>query len=95
MDSIHSRIRTAFSSSSPATASNRRPAAATAEVLLAAHHIRVARGDYNTAKVHLADAIELLIAALAAVALGRPLSEEPVLARRVRGSRLRSRHARR
>jgi catechol 2,3-dioxygenase-like lactoylglutathione lyase family enzyme len=29
-----------------------------AEVLLAAHHIRVARGDYNIKEEHLADAIE-------------------------------------
>ena len=28
------------------------------EVLLAAHHIRVARGDYNIKEEHLADAIE-------------------------------------
>ncbi len=28
------------------------------EVLLEAHKIRVARGDYNIAEVHLADAIE-------------------------------------
>ena len=33
-----------------------------AEVLLEAHRIRVARGDYNIAPVHLADAIELLVA---------------------------------
>ena len=31
-----------------------------AEVLLEAHRIRVARGDYNIARVHLADAIEQL-----------------------------------
>ena len=31
-----------------------------ADVLLAAHRIRVERGDYNIAKVHLADAIEQL-----------------------------------
>jgi glyoxalase family protein len=31
-----------------------------AEVLLAAHRIRVARGDYNIAPIHLADAIEQL-----------------------------------
>jgi catechol 2,3-dioxygenase-like lactoylglutathione lyase family enzyme len=31
-----------------------------AEVLLEAHRIRVARGDYNIAQVHLADAIEAL-----------------------------------
>ena len=33
-----------------------------AEVLLEAHRIRVARGDYNIAPVHLADAIEQLAA---------------------------------
>jgi catechol 2,3-dioxygenase-like lactoylglutathione lyase family enzyme len=33
-----------------------------AEVLLEAHRIRVASGDYNIALVHLADAIELLVA---------------------------------
>ena len=32
-----------------------------AEVLLEAHRIRVARGDYNIAEVHLADAIEALV----------------------------------
>jgi catechol 2,3-dioxygenase-like lactoylglutathione lyase family enzyme len=32
-----------------------------AEVLLAAHHIRVARGDYNIAQEHVADAIEALV----------------------------------
>jgi catechol 2,3-dioxygenase-like lactoylglutathione lyase family enzyme len=32
-----------------------------AEVLLEAHHIRVARGDYNIAEVHLADAIEDMV----------------------------------
>src|SRR3954468_3863965 len=31
-----------------------------AEVLLEAHRIRVARGDYNIAEIHLADAIEAL-----------------------------------
>lgn len=33
-----------------------------ADVLFAAHNIRVARGDYNIAEVHLADAIEQLMA---------------------------------
>ena len=33
-----------------------------AEVLLEAHRIRVANGDYNIAPVHLADAIERLVA---------------------------------
>ena len=32
-----------------------------AEVLLEAHKIRVARGDYNIAPIHLADAIETLV----------------------------------
>lgn len=32
------------------------------EVLLEAHKIRVARGDYNIAEVHLADAIEQIVA---------------------------------
>jgi hypothetical protein len=31
-------------------------------VLFEAHHIRVARGDYNIKEVHLADAIEKLVA---------------------------------
>ena len=33
-----------------------------ADVLLEAHRLRVARGDYNIAEIHLADAIELLAA---------------------------------
>ena len=33
-----------------------------AEVLLEAHKIRVERGDYNIAEIHLADALELLVA---------------------------------
>ena len=33
-----------------------------ADVLFAAHNIRLARGDYNIAEVHLADAIEQLMA---------------------------------
>jgi catechol 2,3-dioxygenase-like lactoylglutathione lyase family enzyme len=32
-----------------------------AQVLLEAHRLRVARGDYNIGEVHLADAIELLV----------------------------------
>jgi catechol 2,3-dioxygenase-like lactoylglutathione lyase family enzyme len=32
-----------------------------AEVLLEAHHIRVARGDYNITEEHLADAVEAMI----------------------------------
>jgi hypothetical protein len=34
-----------------------------AEVLLEAHHLRVARGDYNIKEEHLADAIENMIEA--------------------------------
>jgi catechol-2,3-dioxygenase len=33
-----------------------------AEILKEAHRIRVARGDYNIAEIHLADAIETLVA---------------------------------
>ncbi|NHX27443.1 VOC family protein, partial [Escherichia coli] len=33
-----------------------------ADVMIEAHRIRVARGDYNIAEIHLADAIELLVA---------------------------------
>ena len=33
-----------------------------ADVMIEAHRIRVARGDYNIAELHLADAIELLVA---------------------------------
>lgn len=33
-----------------------------ADVMLEAHKVRVARGDYNIAEIHLADAIEALIA---------------------------------
>ncbi|MGC9369717.1 MAG: VOC family protein [Paracoccaceae bacterium] len=33
-----------------------------ADVMIEAHRIRVERGDYNIAEVHLADAIELLVA---------------------------------
>ena len=36
-----------------------------ADVLLEAHKLRVERGDYNIAEVHLADAIEALVDALA------------------------------
>lgn len=32
-----------------------------AEVLLEAHRLRVARGDYNIAEIHLADAIEMIV----------------------------------
>ena len=31
------------------------------DVMLEAHKIRVARGDYNIAEIHLADALELLV----------------------------------
>lgn len=33
-----------------------------ADVMIEAHRIRVARGDYNIAEIHLADAIEMLVA---------------------------------
>ena len=49
------------------------------DVLLEAHKLRLARGDYNIAEIHLADAIEMIDRALATVALGRPLAEKPVL----------------
>lgn len=32
-----------------------------ADVMIEAHHLRVARGDYNIAEIHLADAIEALV----------------------------------
>ena len=49
---------------SPRCATNLRPPRGHthADVLLAAHRIRVERGDYNIAPVHLADAIEQLVA---------------------------------
>jgi len=37
------------------------PGRSHAEVLLAAHHIRIAKGDYNIKEEHLADAIEQMI----------------------------------
>jgi catechol 2,3-dioxygenase-like lactoylglutathione lyase family enzyme len=37
------------------------PGSSHAEVLLEAHRIRVERGDYNIAEIHLADAIESLV----------------------------------
>jgi catechol 2,3-dioxygenase-like lactoylglutathione lyase family enzyme len=37
------------------------PGRSHAEVLLEAHRIRVGRGDYNIAPIHLADAIEVLV----------------------------------
>ena len=48
-----------------------------ADVLLEAHKLRVERGDYNIDRVHLADAIEALVRAVAAVALGRPRPKDP------------------
>ena len=47
-------------------------------MLLEAHKLRVERGDYNIDREHLADAIEALVRALARVAVGRPLAEEPL-----------------
>lgn len=38
------------------------PGSSHAEVLIEAHRIRVARGDYNIAEIHLADAIEAIVA---------------------------------
>ena len=49
-----------------------------ADVLLEAHKLRVERGDYNIAQDHLADAIEALVSAIAGVAVGRPIAEEPL-----------------
>jgi glyoxalase family protein len=37
------------------------PGSSHAEVLLEAHRLRVAKGDYNIAEIHLADAIEAII----------------------------------
>ena len=50
-----------------------------ADVLMEAHRIRVARGDYNIAEVHLADAIEALIARIQTHAIGGSGAEESVL----------------
>ena len=61
MDSIYFRDPLGLAWSSPPTASSRRTASATREVLLEAHKLRVARGDYDIAEVHLADAIEDII----------------------------------
>ena len=52
------------------------------DVLLEAHKIRVERGDYNIDQVHLADAIEALVRALTAFALGRRRDPDPQLKRR-------------
>ena len=49
------------------------------DVLLEAHKLRVERDDHNIAEIHLADAIEALVGPLAAVAVGRPVAEGPVL----------------
>ena len=46
-----------------------------ADVLLEAHKLRVERGDHNIAEIHLADAIEVLVARSRAVAVGRPIAE--------------------
>lgn len=46
-----------------------------ADVLMEAHHIRVAAGDYNIAEHHLADAIERLVARIKP-SLSRPLEPE-------------------
>ena len=45
-----------------ATASSRRHGFTHADVIFEAHKIRVERGDYNIAEIHLADAIERLTA---------------------------------
>jgi catechol 2,3-dioxygenase-like lactoylglutathione lyase family enzyme len=42
-----------------------------ADVLMAAHKIRVERGDYNIAEIHLADAIETLLASRATLSADR------------------------
>ena len=49
-----------------------------ADVLLEAHKLRVAADDRNILPVHLADAIENLVTALARVALLRPLAQAPL-----------------
>ena len=79
MDSIYFDDPLGLRSSSRRTASSRRSGYTHADVLLEAHKLRVERGDHNIAEVHLADAIEALVAALARVALRRPLAEESVL----------------
>ena len=60
MYSIYFRDPRASCWSSPPTSSSRPPAPRHADVLREAHNIRVARGAYNIADEHLADAIELL-----------------------------------
>ena len=50
-----------------------------ADVLLEAHRLRVDRGDPNIAEIHLADALELLVAAIPAEPVRRPGAQEPVL----------------
>ena len=48
-----------------------------AQVLSTAHQIRVARGDYNIAEIHLADAIETLTSRGKATLSQAPLAPEP------------------
>ena len=48
-----------------------------------AHKIRVARGDYNIAEVHLADAIEALVTRQQRVAVRRPIAEKSLLDNRL------------
>ena len=48
------------------------------DVLLEAHKLRVERDDPNIERVHLADAIELLVQRSQESLSGRPLAEEPV-----------------
>ena len=57
-----------------------------ADVLLEAHRIRVARGDYNIARVHLADAIEQLAARRESLSDDRS-REGPLHARATRARR--------
>ena len=49
-----------------------------ADVLLEAHQIRVERGDYNIAQVHLADAIETLVSRSRASLSDGPIAEGPL-----------------
>ena len=58
-----------------------------AEVLLEAHKLRFARGDHHISQVHLADAIEDLVAPFAGIAFGRPVGQEPVLTPRASAGR--------
>ena len=52
-----------------------------ADVLLEAHRIRVERGDYNIAPVHLADAIEALVARSQSSLSDDRAAKDPYLAR--------------